>query len=90
MPLYDVQCEDPGCGQVQEIFCCINSLSHTIISTRCNRCGGPVKQVMSKFGLGWFKPHINYDFDGTPIHVESKQHLKQLCKKFGVQSRALL
>jgi len=45
---------------------------------------------MSKFGLGWFKPHINYDFDGTPIHVESKQHLKQLFKKFGVQSRALL
>ena len=37
----------------------------------------------------WFRVHINEDFDGTPIEVRSKGHLKELCKKHRVYSRAL-
>jgi len=90
MPLYDLQCQNEKCNRTFEIFCCIADLQSYIMKQKCPHCGSKVKQVLSKFGMGWFKPHVNWDFDGTPIQVESKQHLKQLCKKYGVQSRALL
>jgi len=89
MPLYDLECKD--CGHVYEIFCCIKDKDNYIINQKCPKCKGEVKQL---YNIGkekdWFHPHINEDFDGTPIQVTSKKHMRELCKKFGVQARALL
>jgi hypothetical protein len=91
MPLYDLECEE--CGRVQEIFCCINSLRPTIMSASCKDplCGGKQKQIIRTGRAGdWFHSFVSEDFNGSPIEVTSRRHLKQLCKEHGVQSRALL
>lgn len=88
MPLYDVECQ--SCGKLFEIFCCIKDLPHTIINQKCPNCKGEVKQVITQIKRDWFRVHVNEDFDGTPITITSKKHLKDLCKKHGVQSKALL
>lgn len=88
MPLYDFECLT--CGKQFENFCCINDLEYFTIKQRCPKCGNKVKRLIGGIKKDWFKPHINEDFDGTPIEVTSKKHLKELCKKHGVYSRALL
>jgi hypothetical protein len=93
MPLYDFECLDDKnikCKKVFENFCCINDLKSFIIKQRCPLCNSKVKLLIGGFKKDWFQVHINEDFDGTPIEVTSKKHLKELCKKHGVQSRALL
>jgi len=82
MPLYDVQCLD--CYKEFEVTCHVAELD----TLRCG-CGGQVKILLTGTNRDWFHPHINEDFDGTPIEVTSKNHLRELCKKHGVYSRAL-
>jgi putative FmdB family regulatory protein len=87
MPLYDFECLT--CGEVFENFCCLNELESLTIKQKCPHCKGKVKRLIGGMKKDWFQVHINEDFDGTPIEVTSKRHLKELCKKHGVTSRAL-
>ena len=87
MPLYDFQC--PDCKEVYEKFCCINDLEGFTIKQRCPTCDTQLIRQIGGIKKDWFRPHINEDFNGKPIEVKSKQHLKELCKQYGVQSRAL-
>lgn len=87
MPLYDFKCKN--CEKVFENFCCINEVESFTIQLRCPECNGKVDRLIGGVKKDWFKVHINEDFDGTPIEVTSKKHLKELCKKHGVISKAL-
>ena len=88
MPLYDFECKK--CKHQFEIFGCIKDLKMLQSKKRCPICRGRIRQVITKANRDWFRPHINEDFDGTPIQVTSKEHYKELCKKYGVQARCLL
>ena len=87
MPMYEFQCL--SCGKTFENFCCLNNLESFTIKQKCPSCKGKVKRLIGGFKRDWFREFISEDFDGTPITVKSKQHLKQLCKEHGVTSRAL-
>lgn len=83
MPRYDVECNK--CGKGTEIFCKIKELE----SIKCG-CGGDQRVVIkAPPHKDWFRPHWNPNFDIDPVWVESKQHYKDLCKKYDVTSRAL-
>lgn len=85
MPLYDFKCNE--CGEEFEDI----SPASAIAKAWCPQCK-EVKDVtvlITKANKDWFVPHINDDFDGTPIEVTSRKHLRELCKKHGVYSRAL-
>lgn len=84
MPIYVVQCNK--CEKQFEQFSSIDK-RHEILC----ECGGDTKLLIPRsYGKDWFRAHINEDFDGTPIHVESRGQYKELCKKHGVQARCLL
>lgn len=83
MPLYDVKCQK--CGRETEVTVHIEDRDKVI----CMNCGGHLKSLCSTGGKDWFREHVNEDFDGTPIVVKSRRHLKDLCKKHGVYARTL-
>ena len=82
MPLYEVQCLK--CDKEFEAFAKIAERQ----SIKC-QCGGKTKILMSPPKKDWFKPFVSEDFNGEPILVRTKGHLKQLCEEHGVYSRAL-
>lgn len=83
MPRYDVECDK--CGKGQEVICKIKDLP----KLQCE-CGGHQRVVIkTPPSKDWFRPHWNPNFDLDPVWVESKQHYKDLCKKYDVTSRAL-
>jgi len=82
VPLYDFQCLK--CGKGFEQFSKLDNR----LNVKCS-CGGKTSICLTTAKRDWFRVHINEDFDGTPIEVTSKKHLKELCKKHGVYSRAL-
>ena len=82
MPLYDLLCL--RCERTFEAFSKVNDR----LKIRCS-CGGKTKILLTALNRDWFRPHINEDFDGTPIEVKSRGQLKELCKKHGVYARCL-
>lgn len=83
MPLYDLQCK--VCGSEFEGFAPVNK-RHDL---KC-KCGGKAKVLITNYrSSDWFKPHINENFNGEPIEVKSRSHMKELCLKYNVTSRAL-
>ena len=82
MPMYDYKCQE--CGLEFEHFTCIID-RHKV---QC-KCGGRAELQISTKARDWFRPFSTDDFNGRPIMVESKKHLKQLCKEHGVTSHAL-
>lgn len=83
MPLYEFECLK--CHLEFEEFSKIADRE----SVRCKGCGGKTKILLSPPKRDWFRPWISEDFTGSPIEVRSKNHLKELCEKHGVYSRAL-
>lgn len=81
MPLYDFKCL--RCEKEFEEFTEVDKLPF------CS-CGGITRKIWKKFpNRDWFRPFVSEDFNGEPILVETKNHLKNLCKKHGVYSKAL-
>jgi len=83
MPLYDMQCEK--CKKQVEIFCKIKDIKNQ----KCS-CGGRLKILITNYhNQDWFKPHWNEHFTDKPVFVRSKRHMKELCLKYNVTSKAL-
>ncbi|MCW7076432.1 MAG: hypothetical protein OCU18_03960 [Candidatus Syntrophoarchaeum sp.] len=83
MPLYDCMCN--RCGKEFEAYASVSSRKNI----RCE-CGGTSEILITNHKTkDWFKPHVNEHFNGKPIEVRSRRHLKELCKKFNVTSRAI-
>ena len=83
MPLYDMKCT--RCSNEQERFCRVADLEKQYCE-----CGGRLKVIITNYhNQDWFKPHWNEHFSGEPIYVRTRSHLKELCKKYDVTSRAL-
>lgn len=83
MPLYDVKCQ--ACQKEFEHFCKIADLP----SIRCD-CGGQCQTLITNSRTqDWFKPFWHPNLSHEPIFVESRNHFKQLCKKYGMTSHAL-
>lgn len=84
MPLYDVQCTE--CGIEFEHFCKIAEAT----DIRCVKCDGRCKTLITNsHNQDWFKPHWNPNFDLEPIYVRSRNHFKQLCKKYDLTPRCM-
>ena len=85
MPLYDYQCS--VCGTPIEVFFKIDEKPESI---PCSNCNGLMYQIISSFHRDWFRPHWNENFTNKPVFVESKEHMKKLCKQYGVYARCLM
>jgi putative FmdB family regulatory protein len=84
MPLYDLECEK--CGEEFEAFSKIVERDEV----RCPKCGGETKiLICSSKQRDWFREGWYEEFDLHPIYVKSKGHMKELCLKYDVTSRAL-
>jgi len=86
MPLYDFYCD---CGQKVEVF---KKLEDYNSPTYCPMCNKEMKQDLSHHNKrDWFRPNEIWDnLDTRPIEITSKKHLREECKKRGLQARALL
>ncbi len=82
MPIYEVQCLK--CSKEFEGFAKIAERNEI----RCE-CGSKTKVLISPHHNDWFHPFTSEDFTGEPVEVRTKNHLKELCRKHGVYSRAL-
>lgn len=83
MPLYDVRCEI--CHKEFEHFCKVADIDSIVCE-----CGGKGKTLITNYhSQDWFRPHYNPNFDIEPIYVESRGHMKRLCKQYNLTSRVL-
>ena len=79
-----MQC--PNCNKQVEVFSTIANRTNQF----CKMCGFKlVVQITNYHNQDWFKPHYNEHFTGEPILIRTKKHLKELCLKHNVTSRAL-
>ena len=83
MPLYDYRCSK--CRHEFEQIAKINDR----LDVKCPKCQSKCNILITGAKRDWFRAGYWEDFDEQPIYVESKGQLKQLCKKYGVYSRAL-
>lgn len=84
MPLYDVRCSD--CQEEFETVCRIAELK----DLRCHKCKGKVEVLITSHkSRDWFREGYYEDLDIHPVYVKSQKHLKELCLKYDVTSRAL-
>lgn len=83
MPLYDCRCTK--CGHEFEHLCKIAEIP----GIKCQGCGGKAETLITNNKKDWFKPYWDPDFGLEPVFVRSRGHLKELCLKHNVTSRAL-
>ena len=77
VPNYDVKCNK--CGKEFEAFTSIDD-RHDI---KCD-CGGSTKLTIkpgSRVAIHVWIPYLEENIKHQPVMVESKQHLKKLCKE---------
>lgn len=81
MPLYCFKCWE--CGAEQDVF---RPMAKAPKSLQCKSCKGRMSLDYSRLGVqtNAFKPYIEVNFDGSPIHVTSPAQRDALCERFGV------
>jgi len=85
VPNYDVRCN--VCGMEFVGFSCIDDR----YKIKCN-CGGGTQLIIKpqKYpGIHVWVPYIEENICHQPVMVESKQHLKKLCKENDVVAHRL-
>jgi len=83
MILYEYECEQ--CGKRFEALKRVDERW-----THPCQCGGTGRLIPTNWRCrDWFRPHWNENFDLEPIYVRTKEHFKELCKDYGVYSKAL-
>jgi len=89
MPLYDLECK--ACGAEWEMYYKIRDIEESDGRFICPKCSASKGKVVIKNfrSQDWFKPHWNENFGIKPEFVRSRNHLKQLCDKYGMVSNAL-
>ena len=89
MPLYDLKCEN--CKSEYEGVFTVKDIETYGQRLPCKLCGMPAARVLitNYHNEDWFKPHWNEHFDVEPQWVRSRNHLKELCDKYGMVSNAL-
>jgi len=83
MPLYDFKCLN--CNEEFEQFARIKDRN----KVKCWCDGETEILITNSKNDDWFKPHFNEHFTGEPVFVKSRRHMKELCLKHDVTSRAL-
>lgn len=83
LPLYDLKCDT--CNVINERFCHYSELAQQLCS-----CGGTLTQTFGKQSVILFEPRWFEHFGPEPIFVESKRHLRRLCKDFDCSSVYLM
>jgi len=85
VPNYVVKCEK--CGRRFETFAHIKDMD----DIKCD-CGGNVEHIIvpgSKVGIHIWIPYLEENIAHQPVMVNSKQHLKDLCKEHDVVAHRL-
>lgn len=78
MPLYEYQCKT--CGKKAEKY---NRIADHKKGPDC--CGVMMKQILSKAHVhGDFEPYVDENLTDHPVVVKSKQHRKELMRKYNV------
>ena len=88
MPLYDVKCD--FCGEEFEDTAPVKDREHIehIDCTAAPHASTTILITNSRIA-DWFKPHFNEHLGPDGSFVTSQKHLKDLCIKHDVTSRAL-
>lgn len=89
MPLYDIECK--RCKHEWEEMRTIAEVDTMDGYFVCPECGFLKGKIVIKHyrNEDWFHPHWNEHFEVNPVFVKSRNHLKQLCDKYGMVSNAL-
>lgn len=85
MPNYDMKCNK--CGKEFEAFAHIEDRN----DIKC-RCGGSTKiliKTLKHIAIHIWIPYLEENIKHQPVMVESKQHLKKLCKENDVVAHRL-
>ena len=80
MPRYDYRCIE--CGVIEELWRRMTDLE---MAHRCIRCGGDMIRLISAPNIRCdIEPYVDENMGHEPVHVESRQHKKQLLKERGL------
>ncbi len=79
MPSYDFKCEK--CGNQEELWMKVSEYK------KPSCCGQEMKRIFSYAVVKDVDPYVDYDIGDKPVVVKSKQHRKELMKKFGVEEK---
>ena len=79
MPLYKYKCE---CGNELEEFHNVDDRH----KQKCPECENDMQIVIQPIVSHIFKPFFHPNLTSKPVWVESKEHLKQLDKKYNMTS----
>ena len=85
MPNYVVKCKE--CGKKFEAFASIKDMD----DIKCD-CGGNIEHIIvpgSVVGIHVWIPYLEENITHQPVMVNSKKHLKQLCKEHNLDSHRL-
>lgn len=84
MPLYTCECN--SCQNKQDYF---STVAERDTTPKCEMCGGETKKILSFSSVvPDFQPYLDPNIGGPDgVWVKSKQHRKQLMKKYGVEEK---
>jgi putative FmdB family regulatory protein len=80
MPMYQYRCDK--CGKELEEFHKVDDR----YEQKCPACGEKMQIVIQPSPIHIFEPFFHPNLTTKPVYVKSKEHLKQLDKKYNMTS----